>query len=110
MPAGGATAFGGTPLQKAYIVGATFTAGMSQYDQAYIFMPLEQAQLFFGREDTVDAIEVRVHDPDQAERLKTPISRARTRCTGSPMPGRSRSRRQARARSMRVSRSVFRVT
>jgi lipoprotein-releasing system permease protein len=75
-PAGGTTAFGGTPLQKAYIVGATFTAGMSQYDQAYIFMPLDQAQLFFGREGTVDAIEIRVKDPDQAERLKAPISRA----------------------------------
>ena len=75
-PAGGATAFGGTPVQKTYIVGATFTAGMSQYDQAYIFMPLEQAQLFFGREGTVDAIEIRVSNPDDAARLKAPISRA----------------------------------
>jgi lipoprotein-releasing system permease protein len=75
-PSGGSTAFGGTPLQKSYVVGATFTAGMSQYDQAYIFMPLEQAQLFFGREGTVDAIEVRVTDPDQAGQLKAPITRA----------------------------------
>ena len=75
-PSGGATAFGGTPLQKIYTVGATFSAGMSQYDQAYIFMPLQQAQLFFGREDTVDAIEVRLTDPDKAERLKAAISRA----------------------------------
>lgn len=75
-PSGGATAFGGTPLQKSYVVGATFSAGMSQYDQAYIFMPLAQAQLFFGREDTVDAIDIRVADPDKAERLKAPISRA----------------------------------
>ena len=79
-PSGGATAFGGTPLQKAYVVGATFTAGMSQYDQAYIFMPLDQAQLFFGREDSVDAIEVRVTDPDKAAGLKAadqPRRRAR---------------------------------
>jgi lipoprotein-releasing system permease protein len=75
-PSGGATAFGGTPLQKTYVVGATFTAGMSQYDQAYIFMPLDQAQLFFGRENTVDAIEVRVTDPDKAEGLKAAVSRA----------------------------------
>ncbi|HXA38585.1 MAG TPA: lipoprotein-releasing ABC transporter permease subunit [Phenylobacterium sp.] len=75
-PSGGATAFGGTPLQKAYVVGATFTAGMSQYDQAYIFMPLEQAQLFFGREGTVDAIEIRVADPDKAPALKAAIGRA----------------------------------
>jgi len=75
-PSGGATAFGGTPLQKTYTVGATFSAGMSQYDQAYIFMPLQQAQLFFGREDTVDAIEVRLTDPDKAESLKAAINRA----------------------------------
>ncbi|HEY2357673.1 MAG TPA: lipoprotein-releasing ABC transporter permease subunit [Phenylobacterium sp.] len=75
-PSGGATAFGGTPRQKSYVVGATFTAGMSQYDQAYIFMPLEQAQLFFGREDTVDAIEIRVANPDRAVQLKAPITRA----------------------------------
>jgi lipoprotein-releasing system permease protein len=75
-PSGGATAFGGTPLQKSYVVGATFTAGMSQYDQAYIFMPLEQAQLFFGREGTVDAIDIRVTDPDKAADLKAAITRA----------------------------------
>jgi lipoprotein-releasing system permease protein len=75
-PAGGATAFGGTPLQKAYTVGATFSVGMSQYDQAYIYMPLAQAQLFFGREDTADAIEVRVTDPDHAAGMKAAINKA----------------------------------
>lgn len=75
-PAGGATAFGGTPLQKTYTVGATFQVGMSQYDQAYIYMPLSQAQLFFDREDTADAIEVRVKDPDNAGRMTAAISKA----------------------------------
>jgi lipoprotein-releasing system permease protein len=75
-PSGGATAFGGTPLQKTYVVGATFSAGMSQYDQAYIFMPLAQAQLFFGRETGVDAIEIKVADPDRAGGMKAAIARA----------------------------------
>ena len=75
-PAGGATAFGGTPLQKTYTVAATFTVGMSQYDQAYIFMPLAQAQLFFGRDSGVDAIEVKVDDPDKAGQMKAAIARA----------------------------------
>jgi lipoprotein-releasing system permease protein len=75
-PSGGATAFGGTPLQKTYRVGATFTAGMSQYDQAYIFMPLAQAQLFFGRETSVDAIEIKVVDPDKAGAMKAELARA----------------------------------
>ncbi|MBX3482208.1 lipoprotein-releasing ABC transporter permease subunit [Phenylobacterium sp.] len=75
-PSGGATAFGGAPLQKAYTVAATFSVGMSQYDQAYIYMPLAQAQLFFGREDTADAIEVKVTDPDHASRMRGPIGKA----------------------------------
>jgi lipoprotein-releasing system permease protein len=75
-PSAGVTAFGGTPVQKAYTVGATFTVGMSQYDQAYIYMPLAQAQLFFGREDTADAIEVRLKDPDRAAVMKAAINKA----------------------------------
>ncbi len=75
-PSGGATAFGGTPLQKTYTIAATFSVGMSQYDQAYIYMPLEQAQLFFGREGVVDVIEVKLDDPDQASALLGPVNRA----------------------------------
>jgi lipoprotein-releasing system permease protein len=75
-PTGGATAFGGTPLQKAYTVGGTFTVGMSQYDQAYIYMPLQQAQLFFGREGMADVIEVKVADPDKAIAMKAAVNRA----------------------------------
>jgi len=75
-PSGGATAFGGTPLQKAYTVGATFSIGMSQYDQAYIYMPLDQAQLFFGREGTADAIEIRVDDPDRILKMMPALSKA----------------------------------
>jgi lipoprotein-releasing system permease protein len=75
-PSGGATAFGGTPLQKTYTVAATFSAGMSQYDQAYIFMPLAQAQLFFGRESGIDAFEIKVADPDKAGAMKAAIARA----------------------------------
>jgi lipoprotein-releasing system permease protein len=75
-PSGGATAFGGTPLQKPYTVAATFSSGMSQYDQGYVFMPLTQSQLFFGREGTVDAIEVRLANPDKAPAMKAAILRA----------------------------------
>ncbi|HEY3696204.1 lipoprotein-releasing ABC transporter permease subunit [Phenylobacterium sp.] len=75
-PTGGATAFGATPQRKTYTVAATFTVGMSQYDQAYIYMPLAQAQLFFGREDTVDVIEVKVADPDRAIAMKPLVQKA----------------------------------
>jgi lipoprotein-releasing system permease protein len=75
-PSGGATAFGATPQRKTYLVAATFTVGMSQYDQAYIFMPLEQAQLFFGKEGQIDAIEVSVDNPDHAIPMKPAVQKA----------------------------------
>jgi lipoprotein-releasing system permease protein len=74
-PSGGATAFGATPQRKTYTVAATFTLGMSQYDQAYIYMPLEQAQIFFGRDDSVDWIEAKVANPDRAIAMKPAIER-----------------------------------
>jgi lipoprotein-releasing system permease protein len=75
-PSGASTAFGGAPTQKAYVAGGVFSSGMSQFDQGYVFMPLDQAQLFFGREGTVDAISIRLADPDQAPRMKAAIQRA----------------------------------
>jgi lipoprotein-releasing system permease protein len=75
-PSGGATAFGGSPVQKDFTVGATFTVGMSQYDQAYIYMPLRQAQLFLGRESSVDEIEIRLANPDAADKMKPAIAKA----------------------------------
>ncbi len=63
-PSGDATAFGSTPQAKDYTVGGIFSVGMSQYDELYIYMPLRQAQLFFGRDNSVDAIEIKLKDPD----------------------------------------------
>jgi len=75
-PTGGATAFGATPQRKTYTVAATFTVGMSEYDQAFIYMPLEQAQLFFGRDEAVDYIEIKLADPDKALDLKPAVASA----------------------------------
>jgi lipoprotein-releasing system permease protein len=75
-PTGGATAFGATPQRKTYTVAATFSVGMSEYDQAFIYMPLEQAQLFFGRDGGVDFVEIKVADPDRAVAMKPAVIRA----------------------------------
>ncbi|WP_332768032.1 lipoprotein-releasing ABC transporter permease subunit [Phenylobacterium sp.] len=74
-PVGGATAFGGTPLRKTYTVAGTFTVGMSEYDQTFIYMPLEQAQLFFGRETGIDYIEIKLEDPDEAVAMKPDLAK-----------------------------------
>lgn len=75
-PEGGATAFGTSPRQKAYTVGGIFSVGMSQYDAVYIYMPLEQAQLFLGREGFIDNIELKVDDPDRLHELRPQIEAA----------------------------------
>ena len=74
-PTGGATAFGATPLRKTYTIAGTFTVGMSEYDQAFIYMPLEQAQLFFGRDTGVDYLEIKLNDPDRAIAMKADVAR-----------------------------------
>ncbi|HEX7758811.1 MAG TPA: lipoprotein-releasing ABC transporter permease subunit [Caulobacteraceae bacterium] len=68
-PSGGATAFGTLPTRKTYTVAATFSVGMSEYDQAFIYMPLDQAQLFFGSDAATLFVEVKLDDPDKVPAL-----------------------------------------
>jgi lipoprotein-releasing system permease protein len=75
-PSGAATPFGSTPRTKAYTVGGMFTVGMSLYDEGYVYMPLEQAQLFFGRNQSVDVIEIKVADPDHVSDVRPRVVKA----------------------------------
>jgi len=75
-PNGAVTAFGVAPRRKTYTVGAIFTVGMSEYDAGFIYMPLEQAQLFFSRGDSVDRLEVRLARPDASETLMPALQAA----------------------------------
>ncbi len=70
---GAATSFGVAPRHKAYYVGALLAAGVSTIDDSIAFMPLEQGQLFFGREQGIDMIQVRLDDPQLAETFVAPI-------------------------------------
>jgi lipoprotein-releasing system permease protein len=74
-PSAGATAFGSAPVSKTYTVAATFSVGMSQYDAAFIYMPLAQAQLFFGRDQSIDKIAVTLADPDKTAQARGEIAR-----------------------------------
>ncbi len=75
-PSGGVTAFGSSPRRKDYTVGGVFSVGVSEYDQAYIYMPIEQAQLFFGRDQAIDQVEIKVDNPDRIDAYKGEIARA----------------------------------
>jgi lipoprotein-releasing system permease protein len=74
-PKGQVTPFGMTPRIKSYRVAGTFTVGMTEYDQTFVFMPLEEAQLYFGMPERVGGIEIMVADPDQVPALTEQVSR-----------------------------------
>src|SRR5215471_13866931 len=63
-PRGASTPFGTAPRIKPYKVAAIFEMGMSEYDRTMIFMPLAEAQRYFGKGNTVDLLEVLVDDPE----------------------------------------------
>ncbi|WP_292230051.1 lipoprotein-releasing ABC transporter permease subunit [Brevundimonas sp.] len=65
-PTGADSAFGNLGgLEKTYYVGGLFRSGAADYDRAYMFMPLEQQQLFFGKEGVWDVIEIKVANADK---------------------------------------------
>lgn len=64
-PNGSATPFGMVPRRKSFTVAGLFTVGAAEFDATLVFMPLDQAQLFFGRGDSVDRLEVRLDDPTE---------------------------------------------
>jgi lipoprotein-releasing system permease protein len=64
---GAETPFGTTPRSKFYEIGAVFHIGNSQFDDLFVFMPFEQAQLFFNRRNGADFIDVRVETPEQID-------------------------------------------
>ncbi|MCL5778573.1 lipoprotein-releasing ABC transporter permease subunit [Limibaculum sp. FT325] len=68
-PRGLTTPFGVAPRVKGYRIAYIFRIGMSEYDRAFVFMPLAEAQAFFKMDGRVDAVEVMVARPDEVERI-----------------------------------------
>ena len=52
-----------------FTVGAIFDSGAAFVDRTVVFMGLENAQRFFGREGRVDGIELRIKDLDATQRV-----------------------------------------
>ncbi len=64
-PQGKTTAFGTIPRVRTYEIGLVFDVGMYEYDNTFIFMPLDAAQTFFRTgADGVTSLEVFVDDPN----------------------------------------------
>ena len=78
-PKGDITPFGVTPRIKSYPVNAIFDVGMSEYDSSFVFIPLEEAQLYFNKDQGVDVIDIYVDDPDAVDEYRQPLEVAAQR-------------------------------
>ena len=75
-PQGTVTVFGTVPRVRAYTVVATFQIGMYEYDNAYVYMPLADAQTYFEFDGAVSQLEIFVDDPDHIDLLRGPLGEA----------------------------------
>jgi lipoprotein-releasing system permease protein len=73
---GALTPMGTLPRTKTYRVAAVFEIGMSEYDAAFVFMPITEAQAYFNRPNDVTAIEVYTTDPDKIEAFRKSVTEA----------------------------------
>ena len=86
-PRGAVTPFGIAPRIQPYPIVAIFSVGMSEYDKAFIFMPLSDAQPYFNHEGTVSNIEIKVEEPEQLTRYWPSLQRLMPEGGGSVVLG-----------------------
>jgi lipoprotein-releasing system permease protein len=73
-PEGNATPFGTTPRISSFEVGAIVTMGVSDYDKAFVFMPMQTAQNFLNLGSSVGGIDLMTLDADKVEQIVAPIA------------------------------------
>lgn len=72
-PEGTATPFGTVPRKKTYAVAAIFEMGLSEYDDAFLFMGLSAAQTYFKTGEGVHSFIINVTDPDEISDFVAPL-------------------------------------
>ncbi len=72
-PKGKATPFGTVPRSGAYRVAIVFDVGMYEYNNGFVFMPLEAAQQFFQLDNAVNTLEIMADSPMNITRVKEDI-------------------------------------
>ncbi|MDR6953688.1 lipoprotein-releasing system permease protein [Ancylobacter sp. 3268] len=78
-PRGAVTPMGTSPRIKAYRIAAIFEIGMSEYDGAFVFMPLPEAQAYFNKDGDVTAIEVYTDNADAMDTYRAAVQQAAQR-------------------------------
>lgn len=72
-PEGRSTVVGTVPRIVTYTVGAVFEVGIYEYDNAFVVMPMQDAQTLLLMGDNVTTIEVQVTNPDRVEEILQPL-------------------------------------
>ena len=68
--------FGQKPRNKEYVVAGFLRTGSVDLDNIYIFMPFEQAQLFFNQRETVPFLDVRLDNYLATDQARLAIEQA----------------------------------
>ncbi|MFC0205492.1 lipoprotein-releasing ABC transporter permease subunit [Novosphingobium soli] len=74
-PQGRSTPFGTVPRQIAYRVAAIFEIGVYDYDNAFVVMPMKDAQTLLLTGDSIGMIEVTTENPDRVGEILAPLQR-----------------------------------
>ncbi|TKW60470.1 MAG: lipoprotein-releasing ABC transporter permease subunit [Blastochloris viridis] len=84
-PEGARTIVGFVPRTGQFGVAGTFNVGMIQFDNALILGKMEDVQRFLGRREAVDALEIRLDDPQKIEVVTPHILEVADRFAENPM-------------------------
>ena len=75
-PAGRSTPFGTVPRIVSYRVASVFEIGIYDYDNAFVVMPMPDAQTLLMMGDAVGMVKVQTVDPDHVGRIMAPVAKA----------------------------------
>lgn len=70
------TPLGFIPKSRSFRVGAIFETGMHEYDSAFVFIDLPDAQKFFDMKNAVTALEIFVKNPEDATKIRESIEKS----------------------------------
>ncbi|HET9811708.1 MAG TPA: lipoprotein-releasing ABC transporter permease subunit [Sphingomicrobium sp.] len=72
-PEGRSTVVGTVPRIVSYTVGAVFEVGIYDYDNAFVVMPIQDAQQLLLLGDNVSTVEIQTVDPDRVDEILAPL-------------------------------------
>lgn len=75
-PVSKSTVFGAAPRMRGYTIAAVFDVGMFEYDNNFIFMPLDAAQIFFSTGSGVTSLEIFVKNPQDLLQARLDVTAA----------------------------------